>query len=134
MRLTTHDVRRIRELRYGDGLTLRAVAQIVGCSSEAVRCYAPGRPGKVPNDKLRAAFLASGLTAGEVGRRMGWLCRACGDAARVKRSLGLLPSGNKRRNRAYTARNIDAETAALMAEAIGVMPWEIMPDDEQRVA
>jgi hypothetical protein len=128
MKLTTLDIERMRKLRYQDGLSSPKTAEIIGCSPSAVRRYAPGRPGKVPNDKLRAAFLASGHSAAEVARRLGWTYartwqRANGtrvpytgaDGARVKHALG-------------------AETADLMAEAIGVMPWEVMPDEDDREA
>jgi hypothetical protein len=98
--LTRSEIARIRELRYGDGLTCAVVASIIGCHWTTVQKYAPGRPGKVPNDKLRAAFLASGVSASEVARRMGWVAaRPAGwmpgaDGSRVKRSLGLMPDLN----------------------------------------
>jgi transcriptional regulator with XRE-family HTH domain len=132
VRLTPLDVKRIRKLRYRDGLTSPQVAKIIGCDESTVRYYAPGRIGKVPIDKLRAAFEASGLTAAEVARRMGWFDGRCADSARVKRALGIYPSiSNGRRS---PRRMIDAETAGLLAEAIGVMAWEVMPDDEQEAA
>lgn len=127
--MTTTDVARIRELRYMDGLSGPAVAKIVGCSTSTVRKYAPGQPGKVPNDKLRAAFVASGLSASEVARRVGWWAGSA-DGARVKRALGLLPTTNGR-GRRQIRRLIDAEMAGMLAEAIGVEPWEVMPDDDR---
>lgn len=132
MRLTPLDIKRIRKLRYRDGLTIPATAEIVGCSEATVWHLAPGRPGKVPLDKLRGAFDASGLTATEVARRMGWLDGRSPDGARVKRALGIYPSIS--RGRRSPRRLIDAETAGLLAEAIGVMAWEVMPDDEQEAA
>lgn len=138
MNLTMQDIRRIRELRYGDGLTALRVADIVGCSRQTVWRYAPGMPGKIPNNKLRAAFKASSVTATGVARAMGWDSGKGADSSRVNRTLGLTPDINGKGN-ASTRTYIDAETASLMAEAIGVMPWEIMPweimpDDETEVA
>lgn len=135
-RLTPDQQRLIRELRYEDGLTIQATAARVGCSAFPVRQLAPGRPGKVPNDKLREAFTDSGLSAVEVARRVGWLCstgttqgqRTQADGSRVLRTLGLLDDSTK--DRRSTRTFIDAETAALLAEAIGVMAWEVMPDED----
>ena len=125
MRLTTRDVSRIRELRYEDGLTLAATAEAVGCSEFPVWRYAPGRPGKIANTALREAFLASGKTAADVARRLGWDSGNGADTSRVRRKLGLLPERSGSNGRKSFTRHIDAETAALMAEAIGVMPWEV---------
>lgn len=140
MRLTTLDIKRIRRLRYRDGLTIPATAAIIGCNISTVWRYAPGVIGKVPNDKLRAAFEASPMTASDVARRMGWTCpprRAGGrpraDSSRVKRSLGINPNVSPRGTRSYS-RTIDAETAGLIAEALGLMAWEVMPDDDEQVA
>lgn len=138
MRLTTLDIKRIKRLRYRDGLTIEQTAQAIGCGITTIKQYAPGHIGKVPNDKLRAAFEKSGQTAADVARRMGWMCRlgnggTCADVTRVKRTLGLLPEVNGKGHRS-TRRLIDAETAGLMAEAIGLMAWEVMPDDDERVA
>jgi transcriptional regulator with XRE-family HTH domain len=133
-KLPTSTIRRIRQLRYADGLTAPQAAAIVGCSQEAVRHYAPGRPGKVDNAKLRAAFEASGLGAQEVARRVGWWihksnCSDQPDGGRVRRTLGIAldANGNGRPSR---RRYIDAETAAILAEAIGVAPWEVIPDED----
>lgn len=147
-RLTAPDVARIRELRYMDGLTSTEVAAVIGCSPQAVLWHAPGRPGKIDNTALREAFVASGKSASEVARALCWMIvrdparaaassrsRASYDVTRVKRTLGLTPDVNGRGKRSPRTL-IDAETAALMAEAIGVMPWEVMPDedDEERAA
>lgn len=134
MRLTPLDIARIRKLRYRDGLMQREVAEIIGCDVKTVWRYAPGHIGKIPNDKVRAAFEASRLTAAQVARRMGWMCApGKADGARVKRALGILPDSYGPGIRS-TRRLIDAETAGLLAEAIGVMAWEVMPDDEQEAA
>lgn len=134
MRLTTRDVARIRELRYGDGLSSLVVAGMVGCSDRTIRKYAPGSPGRVPNDKLRAAFEASGLAAADVARRLGWDSGHGPDTSRVRRKLGLRTESSGKKGTRYRSRNIDAETVALMAEAIGVAPWEVMPDDDEIAA
>lgn len=130
MRLTAPDVARIRELRYQDGLSCERVASSIGCSAMAVHYHAPGWPGKVDNAKLRAAFLASGLTASEVARRVGWWNGHTGDGQRVKRTLGLSDDwGGHHPHRTRTRRRlIDAETAGVLAEAIGVMPWEVIDE------
>lgn len=128
MNLSAEEIQEIRELRYGDGLTREATAALVGRSPWTVGRYAPGRPGKVDNAALREAFERSGLTVAEVARRMNWWwVRNDGhlnaDGSRVKRTLGLLDDLNRcGRSR---RRLIDAETAGLLAEAIGVMSWEV---------
>jgi hypothetical protein len=63
---------------------------------------------------------------------MGWMDGTSGDSARVKRALGLLPAGGGPRlgYRRYSNRLVDAGTAMRMAEALGVMPWEVMPDED----
>lgn len=143
MILTMLDIKRIRELRYGDGLSCREVAEVVGCSESTVNSHAPGQPGKVPNDRLRAAFDRSGITAAEVARRMGWTHTSTwkrangmkgqtfdvGDSARVKRTLGIMSDISGRGIRS-TRTMIDAETAGMMAEVLGLASWEVMPDDE----
>lgn len=139
MKLTTRDVARIRELRYRDGLTQVEVARRIGCCYKTVAVYAPGVPWRVDNAKLRAAFERSGRTASEVARHMGWWCAngsgsGWADVSRVRRTLGLLHDVSSRTGRRSTRQLIDAETAALMAEAIGVMPWEVMPGDDTEAA
>jgi hypothetical protein len=131
--VTTDEAARIRKLRYEEGLAVDVIAQALGRGSGTVRRHAPGRVGKVPNDKLRAAFEASGLTATEVARRAGWRYRKgadlFGDGVRVKRTLGVVDDVNGAKQRSVR-KWIDAEAAALLAEAIGVAPWEVMPDDD----
>jgi hypothetical protein len=136
--LTAAEVRQIRELRYMDGLTQMEVAQHVGCYITTVRKYAPGYPGKIDNTLLREAFLRSGLTGTEVARRIGWTCQMskrsrdgaklwrwdAPDGARVRKALGLVDDVNGRGWRSRRTM-IDAEAAALMAEAIGVAPWSV---------
>jgi len=118
--LTPAEVARVRELRYTDGLTMEATAMIVGCHTSTVKRHAPGHPGKIPNDRLREAFLASGRSACEVALAIGWTYlkagRVTGDGSRLRRALGV---------RWSSQRLIDAEAASQIAEAIGVGPWEI---------
>lgn len=124
MTLTTRDIAEIRELRYRDGLTQEETAKQVGRDKVTVWRYAPGRPGKIPNAPLREAFLASGLSASEVARRVGWSKDGWVDASRVRRTLGLTDDRGVKGYRSRRAM-IAAETAANLAEAIGVMPWEV---------
>jgi predicted transcriptional regulator len=125
----------IRALR-ADGYTANEVAEFLGCSKSTVLCYAPGRLGKVPIAPLREAFLASPATAADIARELGWWdVKRCADSARVKRTLGLLPDFGKPSNgngrpRSYRTL-VDAEIVALIAEAIGVAPWSVMPEDDR---
>lgn len=141
--LSPQTIASIRELRYTDGLTIMQTAQLVGCGHISVKRYAPGRPGKVPNDKLRATFEQSGVSAHEIALRLGWTCAPGrsptkrvtpgGDGSRVKRTLGLLPDVNGGGRRS-TRTMIDAETAGLIAEALGLAAWEVMPDEDAQAA
>jgi len=123
-------VEEIRELRYLDGLSARRVADMFDMSPWTVLRYAPGRPGKVPVAPLREAFLSSPATTGDIARAMGWWDRkGSADTSRVKRTLGLQDdiAGDGRRSRRTMA---DAETVMLIAEAIGVSPWAVLPEEE----
>jgi len=125
--LPDHTIARIRSLRYQDGYTCRQVAAMIGCSESTINKIAPGRPGKVPVAPLREAFLASPVTAPEVARSLGWWLYGSADGSRVKRTLGInLETTHGRRIRRTLA---DAEVVQLIAEAIGVAPWSVMPDD-----
>lgn len=123
----------VRRLRYHDGMTGAQVAAILGCSPSTAVQYAPGRPGKIDNASLREAFLRSGMTAADVARSIGWLYAhrssrpLQADGARVRKVLGLEDTVSRTRGRTYRSRRImiDAETAGLIADAIGVGPWEI---------
>jgi hypothetical protein len=120
-------VARIKRMR-ADGHTQPATAAAVGCDLSTVKKYAPGRPGKVPNDRLREAFLASGRSAADVARFLGWEgSRGGADGSRVRRKLGILPGISPRGTRSHW-RLIDWEAGSLIAEAIGVMPWEVLDD------
>lgn len=120
-----------RRLRYVDGLTQEQAAARAGVSIDTVRYYAPGRVGKIDNAALRERFERSPLTAADVARAVGWTYERRGrpraDTSRVKRALGLQDdvSHGCRGRRVL----IDAETAALIAEAIGVEPWEVGATD-----
>lgn len=123
------DTARIRELRYMDGMTCDDAALLMGCSPATIRMIAPGRPGKIDNTLLREAFLASGRTAYEVALRLGWYAGSKPDGTTVKRTLGLVETiGGHRRYRQYRCL-IDAETAGLIADAIGVAPWSVGCND-----
>lgn len=134
--LTTTEVARVRELRYLDGLTISQTAALTGLGTDCVRRYAPGRPGKVDNELLREAFVASCKQAADVARTVGWLCSkddgrwVYGDGSRVKRTLGILPTVAGHGGSQFR-RMIDAEVAEVLAEAIGVAPWEVMPTEAQ---
>lgn len=125
--LTERQIAQIRDLRYRHGMTSAAAARIVGVNADTVRAHAPGHIGKIPNDKLRAAFLASRRSASEVALRVGWLSPRA-DASRVRRTLGITLS--RAGGRQQYRRLIDVGTAERLADAIGVAVWEIMPDDE----
>lgn len=123
-RLSPEQVRRIKAMR-ADGYSQHATAVAVGCTRGTVRKYAPGYIGKVDNAPLREAFLASNRTASDIARSVGWLDRGSPDTSRVRRALGLrddLSGTNGIRSR---RRLIDAETAGLIAEALGMGAWEI---------
>lgn len=123
VRLPTATVAAIREHRYADGLTSEQTAEILGLADTTVRRYAPGRPGKVDNARLRAAFEASGLTTHQVAVRLRWFLDGRPDSRRVKRTIGLV--AERSRGQLRHRRLIDAETARHIAEAIGVCPWTI---------
>jgi hypothetical protein len=123
-------IHEILTLRHQDGLSARRVAVMLGISQWTVLRYAPGRPGKVPVAPLREAFLASPLTAAHVARQLGWWDhKGSGDATRVKHTLGLLDDVNGHGIRSRRTM-VDAETVMQMAEAIGVSPWAVLPEEE----
>jgi hypothetical protein len=130
--LTEWQVARIKRMR-ADGLPSPEVAAVVGCSDSTVRKHAPGYPGKVPNDRLREAFLASRRSAADVARALGWESGNGADTGRVRRTLGLLDDISRTGAR-HRRRLIDWETGSLIAEAIGVMPWEVLDDDLEDAA
>jgi hypothetical protein len=139
--LSPQTVKRIRELRYMDGLTAPATAALVGCSRCAVYRHAPGLPGRVPNGPAREVFLASGKSAASVAAEVGWMSKqACrngtfkiaGDGSRLRRSLGITPDINK--GTLTKRRLLDAEIAGLIAEACGQPAWSVMPDEDKQMA
>jgi transcriptional regulator with XRE-family HTH domain len=125
----------LRELRLRDGLTQREVATRVGCCRATVARLAPGRVGKAPVAPLREAFLASGLSAAEVARRLGWSWMRGPylyyDSSRVKRTLGLLDDVSGVTGGRSRRVVVDVELISRIADAIGVMPWEVLPDEEE---
>jgi hypothetical protein len=73
---------------------------------------------------LRDAFLRSGLTAAEVCRWLQWHRRDGGpDTSRLRRRLGLLPSTSH--GQRHVSKRIGIDTAALIADALSVDPWEV---------
>lgn len=125
-------VAQIRELRYMDGLSCPVVAQLLGMNRSTVNRLAPGKPGKVLNDRVRALFEASPMSSVDVARALGWERRGgfgvmAADGALVMRTLGL----KSEVSRGYSTRRrwIDAETAGDLAEAMGHARWEALPDD-----
>lgn len=129
--LTADEIARIRELRYAHGLTIAETVAYVGRSPMTVQRVAPGRPGKVDNAALREAFLRSGRSAADVARAAGWTFESGGrikpDSSRVRRTLGLIDdvsAGGWRSRR----KLIDAETAEILADAVGVAPWTVIDE------
>jgi hypothetical protein len=132
-RLTELQIARIKRMR-ADGHTAKEAAEAVGCARVTAGHIAPGRPGKVPNDRLREAFLASDRTAADVARALGWDSGHGADTSRVRRTLGLLDDIAGQRGHRSRRRLIDWETGSLIAEAIGVMPWEVLDDGVEDAA
>jgi hypothetical protein len=131
MRLQKSVIAQIREARYLDGRTLAVTAELCGCSVHTVQRYAPGWPGKVSNYRLREAFLASGFSASEVARRMGWWSGRSGDASRVRRTLGLTSDcpGGRHYPRTYWRHMVDWDTAIQLGDVLGLAAWEIEGDE-----
>jgi predicted transcriptional regulator len=120
-------VARIRRLRR-DGMSQERVAVLVGCGVNAVRKYAPGRPGKIDNAPVRRIFQEEearrGLNAHAVAREMEWMAGTVKfDCSRVLRTLGLREHVNGA-GVSSTRKMIDAETAERLAEAMGRERWE----------
>jgi hypothetical protein len=79
---------------------------------------------------LREAFEASGLTAGQVARRMDWTYTdkrgyVFGDSSRVRRALGLLPARGGSDTEARLFKTLTIDVAEAIAEAIGVERYEV---------
>lgn len=99
------------------------------------------RSDQTPNDPLRAAFLASGLSAYELGQRVGIIRRyskatpVCrdgevirrgfwgGDTTAVKRDLGLAPQTG--RAKGTLRERIGIEKALRYADALGLDPSDL---------
>jgi hypothetical protein len=130
--LSPETLAEIRELRYLDGLSCRVVGERFGLGERMVNRLAPGWPGKVPNDRVRALFERSPMSAGDVARAVGWHSTGgkgttgC-SGQRVLRTLGLADEWSH--GRVIRRRLVDAETAMLLAEAMGFGRWEALPDD-----
>lgn len=132
--ITASEAQQILDLR-ADGHTHQTIASVIGRHEATVRKVAgPGRPGKVPVEPLRKAFLKSDRTAYDVAKRMGWVYRdrrrdsEFPDAGRVLITLGLAPGQNSKGVKSWRTL-ADAETVGLLAEAVGVASWEVMPEE-----
>ena len=126
--LTVFEIERIRELRYADGLTNQRIADMFDLHESTVRRHARGRPGKAPVAPLREAFLASAVTAADVARSLGWWASDKVDTSRVKRTLGIYP--DKTRGCVFYRTFTDVETIQRIADAIGISPWSVLPDED----
>ena len=126
-RLTQAEIDCIRTLR-ADGWSITATAQAVGRCYETVRNISPGRAGKAPVAPLREAFERSGRSHIDVARDIGWWTQTHPDGARVRRFLGLLADIDNGGRRYRTVGDI--ETIGRIAEAIGVSPWAVLPEEE----
>ena len=71
---------------------------------------------RVPNRRLRRAYLESGMTGREACDRLGW---KASEISRVLRSLGLAPNGGR-----YNTHVLEP-TALQLAEAFGLDPVDI---------
>lgn len=128
--LTPREVALIHEMR-ADGYTAQQVAATIGCHHNTVLHHAPGRVGKVPVAPLREAFLHSPMTAADVARALGWWDGKGADSGRVKRTLGLCDDIGGHGSPARPRTLVDAENVQRIAEAIGIAPWAVMPDDDR---
>ena len=80
--------------------------------------------GRVDVAPLRDAFLRSRLSASEVCVWLEWHTRTGRpDTNRFMRALGLV--ANTTHGQRVRARSIGVDRAALIADALGVDPWEI---------
>jgi hypothetical protein len=127
--LDAGEIRIIKRLRYDFGYTREATAELVGRSVHTVGRVAPGRPGKIDNTLMRDAFLASGASAPDLARRLGWGYEKdqaywAPDSSRVKRILGINPDSNGNGDR-YFRKDMDADIAVRMCEALGIPPEDV---------
>jgi hypothetical protein len=83
---------------------------------------ANGHHREVPIAPLREAFERSGLTAGDVARRLGWMRP---DHKRVQRQLGIAPTSRQSNSNPYYIESTSYARALELAEAIGVSPVEV---------
>jgi lambda repressor-like predicted transcriptional regulator len=128
-RLAPEQIETILRLRE-EGRTLRYTAAATGVAEVTVRAYAPGYRGKVSNAAIREAFERSPVTAADVARHLEWWDQRGSPAtSRVKRTLGLQHE-NGPRLRTYR-KLVDVETVMLIAEAIGISPWSVLPEEDE---
>lgn len=122
-RLTIRDVREIQRMR-ATGYSTTEVADILDWSERTVRYYAP--PVRVPIAPLREAFERSGLIAADVARTLDWYdYNGRADGHRVKRALGIIPSGFGRGYGNKRIRSTSYERALMLADAIGIDPVDV---------
>ena len=76
---------------------------------------------EVPVDGLREAFERSGLTSGELARRLGWTKP---DGYRVYRQLGLT-AHHTHRGRVEYRQTMSYRRALEIAQALGVDPVDV---------
>ena len=100
----------------------------MGRCYETVRHVVPGRAGKAPVAPLREAFERSGRSHIDVARDIEWWTQGHPDGARVRRFLGLRADIDKGGRRFRTVGDI--ETISRIAQAIGVAPWSVLPEEE----
>lgn len=88
----------------------------------------PARRGKVPNEPLREAFLASGMTAYALAKAVGWN-KASADSSRVARALGMLRnSATVRNGKRYVPgfnTRMPYDLAVRIAHIVGADPVEV---------
>lgn len=113
----------VSDVAKRNGVPLRRPSKQEPPASLAGPVMRGGGVPKIDNTPLREAFEASSLLAGELAVRLDWLERGRPDSSRVKRALGV--TQDVTRGKLTYRRLIDPEVAALMADAMGLMPWEV---------
>lgn len=77
-------------------------------------------PGEIPVQVIQRAYEDSGLSYGEIARRLGWVVQGQPDDSRVARRLGLRKY--RQRGRVYRSRYATYDTAAKLIRAMGFDP------------
>jgi hypothetical protein len=79
-----------------------------------------------PVEPFREAFERSGLSQGELARRLGWLNRNKGnspDSSRVARTLGI--NGHRSRGVVYYRKHVSEDVAIQLCSALNVLPRDV---------